>query len=173
MQKNSIFQNPENVSKSVQISSEVIFSELFLTSATWRSKLVEIRKKIEKIEFLKVSKTFLKVSKQVLNLFWGIFLERNIAQCTLEGRNMEKRQKNGKTFIFFQNAQKRSQMQSNMFGTCFELFLPVKNFAQCTLGGREVEKVQKTGKLSIFKMPKYVPKSVQTCFQHASRYFFR
>ena len=48
MQKNSIFQNPENVSKSVQISSEVNFSELFLTSATWRSKLVEIRKKIEK-----------------------------------------------------------------------------------------------------------------------------
>ena len=46
--KNQFFKIPKNVSKSVQISSEVIFSELFLTSATWRSKLVEIRKKIEK-----------------------------------------------------------------------------------------------------------------------------
>ena len=48
MKKNQFFKIPKNVSKSVQISSEVIFSELFLTSATWRSKLVEIRKKIEK-----------------------------------------------------------------------------------------------------------------------------
>ena len=48
MKKNQFFKIPKNVSKSVQISFEVIFSELFLTSAACRSKLVEIRKKIEK-----------------------------------------------------------------------------------------------------------------------------
>ena len=48
MEKIQFFKIPKNVSKSVQISFEVIFSELFLTSAAWRSKLVEIRKKNRK-----------------------------------------------------------------------------------------------------------------------------
>ena len=70
-----------------------------------------------------MSKTFLEVSKQILNLFWGNFLKKN---CPVHpGKSkLGKTSKNWKTFIFF-------------------------------------------------KMPKYVPKSVQTCFQHASRYFFR
>ena len=175
----------------------------------------------KKLNSWKCPKTFLKVSKQVPNLFWGIFREKIFAQCTLEGRNLEKSQKNGKTFIFLQRAQISSQKGSNAFWTCFEVVFSVKkltsapwrvetwknskkstkiwNFksvqkrswngpnkfwncfevifsekiALCTLEGPNWEKLQKTGKLSIFKMPKYVPKSVQACFEHASRYFFR
>ena len=61
-----------------------------------------------------------------------------------------------------------------MFGTCFEVFLPVKNFAQCTLEGRNLVKLQKTVKnFNFSKCPKNVPKSNQTCLEHASRYFCR
>ena len=48
MEKNSIFQNPEKRFQKCPNFFEVFFSELFLTNAAWRSKLVEIRKKIEK-----------------------------------------------------------------------------------------------------------------------------
>ena len=67
---------------------------------------------------------FLKVSKQVLNLFWDIFLEKKCpVQCTLEGRNLVKIQKIGKTSNCSKWPKKRSQKQSNTFSTCFEVFI--------------------------------------------------
>ena len=90
--------------------------------------LEKFEKKIDKnLEFQKCPKTVLKVSKQILNLFWGNFLGKN---CLVHpGRSkLGKTSKNWKTFNF-QNAEIRSQKRSNLFSTCFEVFFPVKKFA--------------------------------------------
>ena len=111
----------------------------------------------------------------MLNLFWGIFLERNIAQCTLECRNMEKRQKNGKTFIFFQNAQKRSPKSSNTFWTSFEVVFSVKANWPVHPRGSKLGKIRKKNRKKIenSKVSKNFPKSVQTSFELVLRWFFR
>ena len=67
-------------------------------------------------KFQKCPKVFPKVSKRVLDMFWGKFFEKFYAQCSMEGR-------------VFENFQKK-----NVF--------------------------------KIPKMPKSVPKSIQTCFGH-------
>ena len=116
----------------------------------------KFEKKSKKFEFLKVSKNVLKSFQTNFELVLRYFSEKNFAQCTLEGRNMEKHQKNGKTFIFFQNAQKRSPKRSNTFWTCFEVVFSVKKFDQCTLDGRNLEKFEKKieKKLKFQKCPK-------------------
>ena len=174
--KSHIFKIPKNISKSVQICFELIFFELFLTSAPWRSKLVEIRKKkSKKIEFLKVSKNFLKSFQTSVELVLRYFSGINIAQCTLEGRNMEKRQKNGKTFIFFQNAQKRSPKSSNTFWTCFEVFFLVKTNWPVHPRVSKLGKIRKKNrkKFENSKVSKNFPKSVQTSFELVLSWFFR
>ena len=122
------FKKPKYISKKVQKRFEHAL-RLFFWLKNWPvhpggSKLGKIRKKIGKnLKFQKCPKTVLKVSKQILNLFWGNFLRKN---CPVHpGRS-----KLGKTSKKLEN-------------------------------------------FHFFKMPKYVPKSDQTCFQHASRYFFR
>ena len=139
------------------------------------SKLGKNRKKIEKFEFLKVSKNVLKSFQTSFELVLRYFSEKNIAQCTLEGRNMEKHHKNGKTFVFFQNAQKCSPKSSNKFWLCFEVVFSVKKFDQCTLDGRNLEKFEKKieKKFEISKVSKNVPESVQTSFEIVLRWFFR
>ena len=76
------------------------------------------KKEIEKFSnFQKCPKTSPKVSKYVLNMFGGdFFKKKNFAQCTQEGRNLEKIQKN-------QNIFKVSKMSKNVpkfVQTCFE-----------------------------------------------------
>ena len=71
----------------------------------------------------KCPKVFPKVSKRVLNMFWGKFFEKFYAQCSMEGRVFENFLKNQKVF-------------------------------------------------KIPKMPKSVPKSIQTCFEHVLVKFF-
>ena len=94
------------------------------------------------------------MSKQVLNLFRGKFREKN-AQCTSEGRNMEKLRKNG-IFVFFQNARNRSQKCSNTFSTCFEVTVLVK-FLISAPWRFERRKDWKKRKISIFlKCPKLI-----------------
>ena len=58
--KISKFQNPEKPFQKCPNLLEVIFSEFFLPSATWRSNFVKIGRKIEKIWFLENVQNFLK-----------------------------------------------------------------------------------------------------------------
>ena len=147
-------------SKTFWTCFEVVFLVKKLTSAPWTVETWKNSKKNrQNLKFQKCPKTVLKVSKQILNLFWGNFLGKN---CPVHpGRSkLGKTSKNWKAFNF-QNAQIRSQKCSNLFSTCFEVFFPVKKFAQCTLEGKEIEKFQKMQKNSIFQNPENVSKSVQ------------
>ena len=65
-------------------------------------------------------KSFPKVSKRVLNVFWGKLFEKIFAQFSMEGRVFENFQKNqtfqiSKNFQNIKNAQKRSQKYPNVF----------------------------------------------------------
>ena len=63
------FSKSRKLSKNVQFFWGVFFSKFLMTSAPWRSKRVKIREKNSKnLKFQKCPKTFLKVSKQVVEL---------------------------------------------------------------------------------------------------------
>ena len=103
----------------------VIISKIFLPSVPWWVESSKILKKIKNFSKLqKCPKSFPKVSKRDLNMFWVKFFEIFFAQCSMEGR-------------VFENFQKSQRF------------------------------------LKIAKMPEIVPKSVQTCFEHVLRRFFR
>ena len=156
-------------SKTFWTCFEVVFLVKKLTSAPWRVETWKNSKKNrQNLKFQKCPKTVLKVSKQILNLFWGNFLGKN---CPVHpGRSkLGKTSKNWKTFNF-QNAQIRSKKCSNLFSTCFEVFFPVKKFAQCTLEGKEIEKFKKKEKNSIFQNPE---KRFQKCPNFFWSDFFR
>ena len=165
LEKFSKFQNPEKPFQKCPNLLEVIFSELFLPSATWRSNFVKIRRKNEKkIDFSKVSKTFLEVSKQVSNLFWGNFLKKN---CPVHpGKSkLGKTSKNWKTFYFF----KMPKYVPKSVQTCFQhasRFFSGEKFRPVHPGGSRSQKNSKKPKKShIFKIPKNISKSVQICFE--------
>ena len=74
--------------------------------------------------------------------------------------------KKSKKFQNSKNAQNRPQKCPNVFWTYFGVFFLKKFFAQCSKEGRVIENFQENQKFfKIPKMPKIVPKSVQTCFE--------
>ena len=107
---------PKIVPESIQACFErvlgQIFRKYFLPSVPWRVEFSKIFKKKIFSKFQKCPKVFPKVSKRVLNMFWGIFFEKFYAQCSMEGRVFENFQKK-----YFQNskiAQKCSQKYPNL-----------------------------------------------------------
>ena len=85
---------PKIFPKSVQTWFEhvlgYIFRNFFLPSVPWRVESSKIFKKIENFSKLQKSlKSFPKMSKRVLNIFWGNFFESFFAQCSMEGRVFE------------------------------------------------------------------------------------
>ena len=63
----------------------------------------------------------------------------------------------------FQKCPNSSQKCPNVFWRCFTVIFSKKFFAQCSMEGRVFENFQKNQKIfKIPKMPKIVPKSVQT-----------
>ncbi len=123
-------------------------------------------KKFSKIQ--KCPKSFPKVSKRVLNMFWGNFFGKKFCPVFHGGSSLRKFSKKIKNFSKFQKYPKSftkvSKRVLNMFSGAF---FENKTFAQSSMEGRVFENFQKSQK--IFKnpkMPKIVPKSVQTCFEH-------
>ena len=113
-------------------------------------------------KFQKGPKSFPKVSKRVLNLFWVNFFENFFAQCSVEGRVFENFQK----YIFskFQKCpkvfSKVSKRVLNMFwGKFFE-----KIFCPVFLGGSSFRK---------FSTKKYFQnsKNAQKCSQKSQNMF--
>ena len=93
-QKIKSFQNSKNAQNRSQIvvfwtCFEVIFFEnSFCPVFHGGSSLRNVFKKIKKFsKFQKCPKSFPKLSKRVLNMFWGNFFEN--AQCSMEGRVFE------------------------------------------------------------------------------------
>ena len=106
----------------------------------WRVEFSKILK-IFFSKFQKCPKSFPKVSKRVLNVFWGKFFENFFAQCSVEGRVFKNFQK--KIFSKFQKCPKVfpkvSKRVLKMFcGKFFEKF-----YAQCSMEGRVFENFQK------------------------------
>ena len=173
-------------------------------------------------KFQKSPKSFPKLSKRVLNMFWGDFLEKifcpvfhggsDLRKFSKKSKNFQKSKKaqnrsqkcpnenfqNQKKFQYSKYAQNCSQKCPNVFWSCFRVILSKKLFAQCSMEGRVFENFQKNQKrfkvprmpkivpksvqTKIFKikknfnipnMPKKVPKSVQTCFEVVLGWFFR
>ena len=105
------------------------------------------------------------------NVFWGVFFWKTFfPQCSMESSKVfEKSKKIQKR----KNAQHRSQNYPNLFWTCFVAFFSKKNLPRvpCRVGPSKF--FQNSKKFNIPKLPKFVSKSVQTCFQHALGRFFR
>ena len=94
---------PKIAPKIVQMCFEHIlgqlFRKIFKPSVPWRLETSKISKKIKKdLNIQKCPNSFAKVSKRVLNVFWGEFFEKNFDQCSMEGRVFETFQKNQKNF---------------------------------------------------------------------------
>ena len=122
----------------------MIFLNFFLPSASGGSRLRKSSKKIEKFSnFQKCPKTSPKASKQVLNMFGGDFFEKKFAQCTQEGRNLEKTQKNQEIFKFSKMSKNVPKCVQTCFKHVWRCFFFEKNFAQCTQEGRNLEKNSK------------------------------
>ena len=155
-----IFKLPKNVPKSNQTCFEHV-SRNFFGKIVARCTL-EVREKrrwkIWKISnFLKCPKRFLIASKQVLNLFWGIFFEKKWLVHT-GGSRLEKIKKKSKKIQIFRNVQKRTQQSSNMLRGDFL-------WNHHALQGQKMEKNEKKSDFWNFNVSKNVPKSVQTRFE--------
>ena len=73
------------------------------------------QKNQKNLNIQKCPSSFAKVSKRVLNVFWGEFFENIFDQCSMEGRVFKNFQKNQKKFQNSKNAQNRSQKHPNVF----------------------------------------------------------
>ena len=108
-----------------------------MPSVPWRVKFSK-NFKIFFLKFQKCPKVFPKVSKRVLNVFWGKFFENFFAQCSVEGEVFEK----------FQNFFKIPKMPKSVpksIQTCFEHVLWKifrKIFAQFSMECRVFENFQ-------------------------------
>ena len=160
------------VPKSVQTCSEYVlgrfFRKSFFAQCSMEGRVFENFQKSQK--FSKIAKMPEIVPKNVQTCFehaLGRFFRKSfIAQCSLEGRVVEKFQKNQKIFQNCKKAQNRSQKCPNEFWTYFGVIIS-KIFLPSVPWRVELSKIFKSQKLfKIAKVPKIVPKSVQTCFEH-------
>ena len=121
--KNQIFRNVQN---RTQQSSNMLRSVVFWNHHALQGRKMEKNEKIiGLLKFQKCPYTCLKVSKHVLNLFWGNFLGKKVPSAPRNVENWNNFKKLEK-LSHFQIAQKRSQKQSNMFWTSFEEIFSLK-----------------------------------------------
>ena len=160
---------PKSLPKCIQTCFRVISSKknlcpVFHGGSSFRKFQIFFSK------FQKCPKLFPKVSKRVLNMFWGKFFEKFLPSfpCKVDSskffkKNISKFQKCPKVFP------KVSKRVLNVFCGTFR-----KIFAQFSTAGRVLENFQKNQKnFKIPKMPKIVPKSIQTCFELVFGQIFR
>ena len=123
---------PKIVPKSIQTCYErvlgQIFRKIFFAQCSVEGRVFENFQKKMFSKFQKCPKVFPKVSKRVLNMFWGKFFEKFYAQCSLEGRVFENFLTNQK-ILKIQKCPKLfpkvSKHDLNMFwGKLFEKILP-------------------------------------------------
>ena len=169
--KSKIFEN----SKNAQIPSQkcpnvfwrcfrVTFSKNFLAQCSMEGRVFENFQKNQK--FSKIPKMPKFDPKSVQTCFedvLGCFFQKKIGPVFHGGSSLRKFSKKSKNFKNSKNAQNRSQKCPNVFWRCFRVILSKKIFAQCSMEGRVFENFQKNQKsFKVPKMPKIVPKSVQT-----------
>ena len=157
---------PKIVPKSIQTCFEQVLGQTFrkiFAQFSMEGRVFETFQRKIFSKFQKCPKVFPNVSKRVLNMFWGNFFEKFYAQCSMEGRFFENFLKNQK-ILKIQKCPKSfpkvSKPVLNMFwGKNFEKFLPSFPW------NVESSKIFKKNIFKIPKLPKSVPKSIQTCFR--------
>ena len=109
-------------------------------------------------KFQKGPKSFPKVSKRVLNMFWGKFFEKNFCPVFLGGSSFRKFSK----IFFFFKIPKMPKIVSESIQACFERVLGqiFRNFflPQCSVEGRVFENFQKNIFSKFQKCPKVFPR---------------
>ena len=157
----------------VRIPEHKTMCSVFWTETIWnRFSGLKIRGRyLEKIQekdqegfkFLKLSKIVLKCP----NVFWGIFFEKKFSPVfhgSSSRRKISKIQKGPKSFT------KLSKLALNMFWGKFSEKKVSPSVPWMVEPSKIFEKNQKSFKIP--KVPKIVPKRVQTCFEHALGRFF-
>ena len=134
-----------------------------MPSVPWRAEFSKIFEKKIFSKFQKCPKVFSKVSKRVLNMFCGKLFEKFLPSFPWKVKS-SKLFKKIKKFAKFQKCPKSfpkvSKRVLNMFcGKLFEKFLPSFPW------NVESSKIFKKFFFKIPKMPKSVPKCIQTCFR--------
>ena len=134
-----------------------------MPSVPWRVESSKNFKKIKKVSnFLKCPKSFPKVSKCVLNVFWGKLFEKFLPSFPWKVESSKIFKK--KNFKF----PKMPKSVPKCIQTCFELVLGeiFRNFFLPSVPWRvEFSKIFKKKIFKFPKMPKSVPKCIQTCFE--------
>ena len=101
MEKNSIFQKcPKTFPR---LSKHVLmwFFRNFLASAPWRVEKSKNFKEMQKLPKIQDTQTRFQKYPNKFWTYFEVFSRKKSAQCTLEGRNLEKLKKNWKTLVFF------------------------------------------------------------------------
>ena len=163
---------PKSVLKSIQTCFEHVLRQTFrkiFAQFSMEGQVFETVQKNQKIlKIQKCPKSFPKVSKHVLNMFWGKLFEKFLPSFPW---NVES-SKIFKKYIFKFPKMPKSVPKS--IQTCFRVIFSKKFYAQCSMEGGVFENFQKNQKIfKIPKMPKIVPKSMQTCFEHVLGQTFR
>ena len=115
----------------------------------------------------KCPKSFPKVSKHVLNMFWGKLFEKFLPSFP---RNVESSK------IFKKNIFKIPKMPKSVpksMQTCFRVIFLKKILCPVFHGGSSFLKFSNFFFFKILKMPKIVPKSIQKCFELVLGQIFR
>ena len=137
-----------------------------MPSVPWRVESSKILKKIKKFsKFQKCPKSFPKVCKHILNMFWGKLFGKFLPSFPW---NVES------TKIFKKNYFKIPKMPKSVpkiIQTCFSVIFSKKIYAQCSMEDRVFENFHFFFKIP--KRPKIVPKSIQTCFELVLGQIFR
>ena len=127
-------------------------------------------RKLSKIFFSKLQKcpkSFPKVSKHVLNMFWGKLFEKFLPSFPW---NVESSK------IFKKNIFKIPKMPKSVpksIQTCFRVIFLKKKFMPGVPWRVEFSKIFKNFFFKIPKMPKIVPKGIQKCFELVLGQIFR
>ena len=171
MEKNSIFQKcPKTFPR---LSKHVLmwFFRDFLASATWRVEKSKNFKEMQKLP--KIQDTQIRFQKYP-NKFWTcfeVFSRKKSAQCTLEGRNLEKLKKNWKTLVFFSKSPKSfPKVFKHVFNMLRGSFFGKKKFTSSPWRVETCKKHKKVERLRNFQSsPKTFPK---TLFEHVLLDYF-
>ena len=103
---------PKSVPKSIQTCFRVIFLKKIYARSSMEGRVFE-NFPIFFSKFQKCPKSFPKVSKRVLNVFWGKFFEKFFCPVFRGGSSFQNFSK--KIFSKFQKSQKCSQKYPNVF----------------------------------------------------------
>ena len=153
----------------------VIISKIFFAQCSLVGRVFENSQKNQKLfKIAKMPKSFPKVSKRDLNMFWVNFFENFFCPVCHGGSSLRKISKNRN----FLKVAKMPEIVPKSVQTCVEhilkRFFRKKFFCSVFLRESSCRKFSKKNQklFKIAEKPKIVPKNVQTCFEHVLGYFF-